>query len=120
MPFCAASTCRPAPSCPRPPPSRFRPDVPRYKISVEYDGGPYVGWQRQDTGPSIQAAIEDAIFAFSAERVHVQCAGRTDSGVHARGQVAHFDLDAGKPIEEVRGALNFHLKPHPIVVPTVE
>jgi tRNA pseudouridine38-40 synthase len=94
--------------------------VPRYKISVEYDGGPFVGWQRQDTGPSIQAALEDAIFAFTAERVHVQCAGRTDAGVHARGQVAHFDLAAAKPVEEVRGALNFHLKPHPIVALTVE
>jgi len=94
--------------------------VPRYKIAIEYDGGPFVGWQRQDTGPSIQAAIEDAIFAFTAERVHVQCAGRTDAGVHARGQVAHFDLAAEKPVEEVRGALNFHLKPQPIVVPTVE
>jgi tRNA pseudouridine38-40 synthase len=94
--------------------------VPRYRISVEYDGGPFVGWQRQDTGPSIQAALEDAIFAFTAERVHVQGAGRTDAGVHARGQVAHFDLAAEKPIDEVRGALNFHLKPHPIVVPTVE
>jgi tRNA pseudouridine38-40 synthase len=94
--------------------------VPRYKISVEYDGGPFVGWQRQDTGPSIQAALEDAIVAFTGERVHVQCAGRTDAGVHARGQVAHFDLAAEKPIEEVRGALNFHLKPQPIVVLTVE
>ena len=94
--------------------------MPRYKISVEYDGGPFVGWQRQDTGPSIQAALEDAIAAFTGERAHVQGAGRTDAGVHARGQVAHFDLAAEKPTDEVRGALNFHLKPHPIVVPTVE
>ena len=94
--------------------------MPRYKIIVEYDGGPFVGWQRQDTGPSIQAALEDAILAFTAERVHVQGAGRTDAGVHARGQVAHFDLAADKPTDEVRGALNFHLKPHPIVVPAVE
>jgi len=94
--------------------------VPRYKITVEYDGGPFVGWQRQDTGPSIQAALEDAIFAFSGERLKVRAAGRTDSGVHARGQVAHFDLAAAKPVEEVRGALNYHLKPNPIAVPTVE
>ena len=94
--------------------------MPRYRITVEYDGGPFVGWQRQDTGPSIQAALEDAILAFSGEPVLVQCAGRTDSGVHARGQVAHFDLVADKPVEEVRGALNFHLKPNPIAVPTVE
>jgi tRNA pseudouridine38-40 synthase len=94
--------------------------VPRYKITVEYEGGSFVGWQRQDTGPSIQAAVEDAIFAFTAERVRVQCAGRTDAGVHARGQVAHFDLAREQPIEAVRGALCFHLRPHPIVVPAVE
>jgi tRNA pseudouridine38-40 synthase len=94
--------------------------VPRYKITVEYDGGPFVGWQRQDTGPSIQGALEDAVFAFSGERVLVQGAGRTDAGVHARGQVAHFDIAAEKRLEEVRGALNFHLKPNPIAVPTAE
>ncbi len=94
--------------------------MPRYKITVEYDGGPFVGWQRQDTGPSIQAALEDAVFAFAGERVLVQGAGRTDAGVHARGQVAHFDLAADKRTEEVRGALNYHLKPNPIAVPTVE
>jgi len=94
--------------------------MPRYRISVEYDGGPFVGWQRQDTGPSIQASLEDAVFAFSGERAPVRGAGRTDSGVHARGQVAHFDLAVGKPLEEVRGALNYHLKPNPIAVPTVE
>ena len=94
--------------------------MPRYRITVEYDGGPFVGWQRQDTGPSIQAALEDAVFALSGERVHVQGAGRTDSGVHARGQVAHFDLLAEKRAEEVRGALTFHLKPNPIVVTAAE
>jgi tRNA pseudouridine38-40 synthase len=93
--------------------------VPRYKITVEYDGGPFVGWQRQDTGPSVQAALEDAVFAFSGERVQVQGAGRTDAGVHARGQVAHFDITSEKRPEEVRGALNFHLKPNPIAIPTV-
>jgi tRNA pseudouridine38-40 synthase len=94
--------------------------VPRYKITVEYDGGPFVGWQRQDTGPSVQAALEDAVFALSGERVHVQGAGRTDSGVHARGQVAHFDMAAEKRAEEVRGALTFHLKPKPVVVIAAE
>ncbi|SJZ80359.1 tRNA pseudouridine38-40 synthase [Enhydrobacter aerosaccus] len=94
--------------------------MPRYKITVEYDGGSFVGWQRQDTGPSIQAALEDAVFAFTGERVHVQGAGRTDAGVHARGQVAHFDLVKPQPTESIRGALCFHLRPHPIVVPTAE
>lgn len=94
--------------------------MPRYKITVEYDGGPFVGWQRQESGPSVQAALEDAVFAFTGERIHVQGAGRTDSGVHARGQVAHFDLVREQPTESVRGALTFHLKPHPVVVPSVE
>lgn len=94
--------------------------MPRYKITVEYDGGPFVGWQRQDTGPSIQASLEDAVFAFSGERVLVQSAGRTDSGVHAVGQVAHFDLAKESPLHSVGGALNFHLKPNPIAVPKVE
>lgn len=94
--------------------------MPRYKITVEYDGGPFVGWQRQESGPSVQAALEDAVLAFTGERVHVQGAGRTDAGVHARGQVAHFDLAREQPLESVRGALCFHLRPHPIVVPTVE
>ena len=87
---------------------------------VEYDGGPFVGWQRQDSGPSIQVALEDAVFALSGERVVVHGAGRTDAGVHALGQVAHFDLVADKRLEEVRGALTFHLKPQPIVIVSAE
>jgi tRNA pseudouridine38-40 synthase len=92
----------------------------RYRIKVEYDGGPFIGWQRQDSGPSIQAALEDAVFALSGERVTVHGAGRTDAGVHALGQIAHFDLAARKRPEEVRGALTFHLKPQPIVVVSAE
>ena len=94
--------------------------MPRYKIIVEYDGGPFVGWQRQDSGPSIQAALEDAVFALCGERVMVHGAGRTDAGVHALGQVAHFEIAAEKRLEEVRGALTFHLKPQPIVVVSAE
>jgi tRNA pseudouridine38-40 synthase len=94
--------------------------VPRYRIKVEYDGGPFIGWQRQDSGPSIQAALEDAVFALSGERVTVHGAGRTDAGVHALGQVAHFEIAADKRIEEIRGALTFHLKPQPIVVVSAE
>jgi tRNA pseudouridine38-40 synthase len=90
--------------------------VPRYKLTIEYDGGPFVGWQRQDNGPSIQALIEEAIERFCGERVSLHGAGRTDAGVHATGQVAHFDLSAEKPTETVRAAVNFHLKPHPIAV----
>jgi tRNA pseudouridine38-40 synthase len=94
--------------------------VTRYKLTIEYDGAPFVGWQRQDNGPSIQAAIERAVLAMSGERVSVQGAGRTDAGVHALGQVAHFDLASEKPAETVRSALNFHLKPDPIAVVEAE
>jgi tRNA pseudouridine38-40 synthase len=94
--------------------------VPRYRIKVEYDGGPFIGWQRQESGPSIQAALEDAVFALSGERVVVHGAGRTDAGVHALGQVAHFEIAAEKRLEEIRGALTFHLKPLPIVVVSAE
>ena len=66
--------------------------MPRYKLAIEYDGTPFVGWQVQDNGPSVQGVITDAIAAFTGERVSVSGAGRTDAGVHALGQVAHIDL----------------------------
>jgi len=94
--------------------------VPRYKLTIEYDGGPFVGWQRQDNGASIQAALEAAVAAFCGERVLVQGAGRTDAGVHALGQVAHLDLASAKPVDTLRAALNFHLKPHPVAVVEAE
>jgi len=90
--------------------------MPRYRITVEYDGRDYAGWQRQENGPSIQAALEDAIFRLCAEHVTVTGAGRTDAGVHARGQVAHFDLQREFPANTVRDALNAHLRPAPIAV----
>jgi tRNA pseudouridine38-40 synthase len=90
--------------------------VTRYRITLEYDGGGFVGWQRQENGPSIQAALEDAIDGFCGERVTVHGAGRTDAGVHALGQVAHFDLDKDTDARTVREALNAHLRPAPIAV----
>jgi tRNA pseudouridine38-40 synthase len=90
--------------------------VPRFKLTIEYDGTPYVGWQAQDNGPSIQAALSDAIEKFSGERVAVQGAGRTDAGVHALGQVAHVDLAKDWDDDTVRDASNFHLRPQPIAV----
>ena len=90
--------------------------MPRYRVTVEYDGGPFAGWQRQENGPSIQSALEEAIFKLSAERVGVTGAGRTDAGVHARGQVAHFDLVKEFSGDKVRDALNAHLRPAPIAI----
>jgi len=88
----------------------------RYRITIEYDGGPFVGWQMQDNGPSVQAALIEAIWRFSGERADVRGAGRTDAGVHARGQVAHFDLARDMAPGRIRDAINFHLKPQPVAV----
>jgi tRNA pseudouridine38-40 synthase len=94
--------------------------VPRYKITIEYDGTPFVGWQVQDNGPSVQGAIVAAVAAFSGETVAVQGAGRTDAGVHAYGQVAHFDLAKDFDADTVRDALNAHLRPQPVAVLSAE
>ncbi|OHC74684.1 MAG: tRNA pseudouridine(38-40) synthase TruA [Rhodospirillales bacterium RIFCSPLOWO2_12_FULL_58_28] len=90
--------------------------MPRYKITIEYDGGGFAGWQRQENAGSVQQAIEEAIGKFSHEAVTVFGAGRTDSGVHALGQVAHFDLGREFRTDTVRDAINFHLKPAPVSV----
>lgn len=90
--------------------------MPRYKLTIEYDGTGYVGWQRQENGPSIQAALEAAVFAFTGEQVLVYGAGRTDAGVHALGQVAHLDLDRAFPVRTVRDAINAHLREERITI----
>ena len=90
--------------------------MPRYKLLIEYDGTPFSGWQRQENGPSVQAALEAAIAKFCGEDIVVRGAGRTDAGVHARGQVAHIDLSREWPTDTVRDALNAHLRPAPVVV----
>lgn len=92
----------------------------RYKLVIEYDGGGLVGWQRQENGPSVQAALEAAVHAFCGETVTVQGAGRTDAGVHALGQVAHLDLETATTADTVRDALNAHLRPLPIAVLAAE
>jgi tRNA pseudouridine38-40 synthase len=94
--------------------------MPRYKLTIEYDGTPYVGWQLQDNGPTIQGALTDAIAAFTGERAAVHGAGRTDAGVHALGQVAHVDLVRDWDSDNVRDAINFHLRPQPIAVLAAE
>jgi tRNA pseudouridine38-40 synthase len=88
----------------------------RFKLTLEYDGGAFVGWQRQDNGPSVQQALEEAIQKFCGETVTSFAAGRTDAGVHALGQVVHVDLARDATPETVRDALNFHLKPSPVAV----
>jgi tRNA pseudouridine38-40 synthase len=94
--------------------------MPRYKIIIEYDGAPFVGWQLQEKDLSVQGAIMAAIEAFSGEKVTVRGAGRTDAGVHALGQVAHFDLSGDRDTDTVRDALNAHLRPHPVAVLAAE
>jgi tRNA pseudouridine38-40 synthase len=94
--------------------------MPRYKLTIEYDGTPFAGWQWQDNAPSVQRALVEAIEAFSGEKTVVQGAGRTDAGVHALGQVAHFDLAKAHAADTVRDALNAHLRPHPVAVLAVE
>jgi tRNA pseudouridine38-40 synthase len=88
----------------------------RFKLTLEYDGGGLVGWQRQDNGPSVQQALEEAVRLFCGETVVAFAAGRTDAGVHALGQVAHVDIAKPVDADTVRDALNFHLKPHAIAV----
>jgi tRNA pseudouridine38-40 synthase len=90
--------------------------MPRYKLTIEYDGTPFVGWQVQDNGTSVQGVIADAVFAFAGERTVVGGAGRTDAGVHALGQVAHVDFAKDWEADTVRDALNAHLRPHPVAV----
>lgn len=90
--------------------------MPRYKLTIEYDGGPYVGWQRQDNGPSVQAALEAAAQALDGGPREVYGAGRTDSGVHALAMVAHVDLEKDLRGDTVRDALNHHLGEAPIAV----
>ena len=88
----------------------------RYRIEIEYDGTPFVGWQSQADGGAVQDHIQRAIQKASGERVGVRGAGRTDSGVHALGQVGHFDLVKAWEPYRLKEALNFHLKPAPIVI----
>ena len=94
--------------------------MPRYKLTLEYDGTPFVGWQVQENGPSVQARLTFAIKAFSGEETIPRGAGRTDAGVHALGQVAHMDLGKEWPPEKVRDALNAQLRPDPVSVLTCE
>jgi tRNA pseudouridine38-40 synthase len=92
----------------------------RYKLTIEYDGTPFVGWQVQDNGRSVAGAIAEAFGKFAGETPKVFGAGRTDAGVHALGQVAHVDLAREWDTDTVRDALNAHLRPDPISILNVE
>jgi tRNA pseudouridine38-40 synthase len=90
--------------------------MPRYRLTLEYDGGPYRGFQAQGDLPTVQGAVERAVLAFTGETLRLQAAGRTDTGVHATGQVVHVDLEKDWPAQTVRNALNAHLVDEAVVV----
>lgn len=93
----------------------------RWKLTIEYDGRPFVGWQRQDNGPSVQQALEAAAEKLTGGApVRAHASGRTDAGVHAKGQVAHIDLERPMTADKLRDALNHHLRPLPIAVVRAE
>ncbi len=92
----------------------------RYRLIVEYDGADFVGWQRQENGLAVQQVIEEAIERFCGEQVTTFAAGRTDAGVHALGQVVHFDLSREAEPDTVRDAINFHLRPAAVAVVAAE
>jgi tRNA pseudouridine38-40 synthase len=94
--------------------------MPRYKLTIEYDGGPFVGWQRQREGRSVQGAIEEALGRLEPGPHAVQGAGRTDAGVHATGQVAHCDLARDWDPFRLSEALNAHLRPEPVAILAAE
>lgn len=94
--------------------------MPRYRLLIEYDGRPFHGFQAQADLPSVQGSLERAIKKFCGEDLRVSAAGRTDTGVHATGQVVHVDLAKDWPAETVRNALNFHLMPDPVSVLAAE
>ena len=94
--------------------------MPRYRLLVEYDGRPYRGYQAQGDLPSVQASIERAVKAFCGQALRLQAAGRTDTGVHATGQVLHIDLEKDWKPAVVRDALNAHLVPEPIAILAVD
>jgi tRNA pseudouridine38-40 synthase len=94
--------------------------VPRYRLLIEYDGAPFSGWQIQADRLTVQGALTAAVAALTGEETLVQGAGRTDAGVHARGQVAHVDLVREWETDTIRDALNAHLRPHPVAVLAAE
>ncbi len=96
------------------------PGMPRYKLTLEYHGSPFIGWQRQASGLSVQGVIEDALRKLEPDTAGVIGAGRTDAGVHATGQVAHCDMIGDWDPFRLSEALNYHMKPNPVGVTAAE
>lgn len=92
----------------------------RWRLTIEYDGGPFMGWQRQEHGPSVQQTIEQAIHRMTGELATVHAAGRTDAGVHALAMAAHVEIERGLTEHRLREGLNALVRPHPISVLEVE
>lgn len=92
----------------------------RYALTLEFDGGPFMGLQRQNHGPSVQQAVEEAVQEFSGQEVRLQSAGRTDAGVHAYGMVSHIDLETDLSLFRMREAINACLRPNPVAVTHIE
>ncbi|HXH52910.1 MAG TPA: tRNA pseudouridine(38-40) synthase TruA [Sphingomicrobium sp.] len=92
----------------------------RWRLTIEYDGRPFMGWQRQDHGPSVQQSLEEALFRMTGELASVYAAGRTDAGVHALGQAAHIDIERSLTEHRLREGLNALVRPEPISVLAVE
>src|SRR6202046_5084988 len=117
-PASTRSSTKRSPLLPAASPPRLR--MPRYKLILEYDGAPFVGWQRQENGLSVQEVLEGALFAMTGARVTAHGAGRTDAGVHARGQVAHVDLERDWAPFRLSEGLNALAQPHPVAVLSAE
>ncbi len=94
--------------------------MPRYKLTIEYDGSKFSGWQRQEGTPSVQQSLEEAIAAFCGQPLTLHCAGRTDAGVHALAQVAHLDFSEAYDPHRILMAINAHVRPQPVSVLSVE
>lgn len=94
--------------------------MPRYKLTIEYDGAPFCGWQIQGFGASVQGVLTQAALALTGETVSVNGAGRTDAGVHATGQIAHIDLTRDWRTDQVRDGMTAQLRPHPVAVIAAE
>lgn len=94
--------------------------MPRYRLLIEYDGSDFCGWQSQETGNGVQNHLQKALCAFIGEDISIRGAGRTDAGVHALGQVCHFDCSRALRTDTIRDAGNAHLRPHPIAIVAAE